>query len=111
MKTSIENQLELLNQGIANIPELKKILLVCLKCIGPDMLMKDIFPPERIGIDNTITRLVNYFSYKGYLSMSILEFTQKISITELKNNPRNNIGSKCIKELQKLLKEKCYEWK
>lgn len=111
MKTSIEKQLDLLNQGIANIPELKKVLLVCLKCIGPAMLMKDLFPPERIGVDNTITRLVNYFGYKGYLSMPILEFTQKISIAELKNNPHNNIGPKCIKELQELLEEKGYEWK
>jgi hypothetical protein len=111
MKTSIEEQLDLLNQGIANIPELKKVLLICLQRIGSAMLMKDLFPPEKIGTDNTITRLANYFSYKGYLSISIWEFTQKISIEELKNDPRNNIGPKCIKKLQELLKEKGYEWK
>lgn len=111
MKTSIEEQLDLLNQGIANIPELKKILLVCLKHIGPAILMKDVFPPERIGVDNTVTRLVNYFSSKGYLSMPIWEFIQKFSVAKFKNNPHNNIGPKCIKELQELLEEKGYEWK
>lgn len=111
MKTSIEKQLDLLNQGIVNIPELKEVLLACLKHIGPAVLMRDVFPSERIGVDNTITRLVNYFGVKGYLSMPIWEFTQKISIAKLRNNPHNNIGPKCIKELQELLEEKGYEWK
>ena len=111
MRTSIEKQLDLLDQGIANIPELKEVLLACLKHIGPTLLMKDLLPPERIGVDNTITRLANHFSYKGYLSMTVLEFTQKISIAKLKDNPYNHIGPKCIKELQELLKEKGYEWK
>jgi hypothetical protein len=94
-----------------NIPELREVLSACLKHYGPALLMKDVFPHERIGIDNTITRLVNYFSSEGFLSMPILEFTQKISIAKLKNNPHNNIGPKCIKELQELLEEKGYEWK
>lgn len=111
MRTSIEKQLDLLDQGIVNIPELKEVLLACLEHSGPALLMKDIFPPERIGVDNTITRLVNHFSSKGYLSMPILEFTKKVSIAKLKNNPYNNIGPKCIKELQELLEENGYEWK
>lgn len=110
-RSSIEKQLSLLDQGIVNIPELKEVLSACLQSFGPAILVKDLFPSERIGVDNTITRLVNHFSLKGYLSMPILEFTQKISIEKLKNNPYNGIGPKCIEELQELLEEKGYEWK
>lgn len=110
MKSSIEKQLDLLDQGIVNIPELKKVLLVCLQTSTSKLSMSDIIPIEDYGTDNRITRIVNIFKAKGWIDMHPWEFVHTIKVFDIKHQC-NNLGAKCINYLKELLKEKGYEWK
>ena len=110
MKTSIEKQLDLLNQGIVNIPELKATLLACLQNSASKLSMSDIIPTEDYGTDNRVTRIVNMFKARGWIDMHPWEFVHTIKVSDIKYQC-NNLGPKCINYIKKLLKEEGYEWK